>query len=166
MRILLLEDDEILSDMLVKSLTHQHYIVDAVHDGESGWEYARNGNYELLIMDVGLPLLDGITLCQRLRKQGCSTPILLMTAKNAITDRINGLDAGADDYLSKPFGMQEFLARVEALVRRKRTPVAPAYLDYGALQIDLIQRRVRFKGEFIDLTPTNITTLHLHLGKK
>ena len=75
MRILLLEDDEILSDMLVKSLTHQHYIVDAIYDGESGWEYAQSGNYELIIMDVGLPLVDGITLCERLRKKGCSTPI-------------------------------------------------------------------------------------------
>ncbi|MGB6297906.1 MAG: response regulator transcription factor, partial [Rivularia sp. (in: cyanobacteria)] len=76
-------------------------------------------------------------------------------------DIVTGLKAGADDYLSKPFGMQEFLARVEALVRRKRTPVAPAYLDYGALQIDLIQRRVRFKGEFIDLTPQEFSLLYV-----
>ncbi|BAY84284.1 multi-component transcriptional regulator [Calothrix parasitica NIES-267] len=162
MRILLLEDDEILSDMLVKSLTHQHYIVDAVHDGESGWEYARNGNYELLIMDVGLPLLDGITLCERLRKQGCSTPILLMTAKNAIADRISGLDAGADDYLSKPLDLGEFQARVRALLRRGE--VAPtAILSVGQLSLDTGTAQVAYGNQQLKLTPKEYNLLELFL---
>ena len=162
MRILLLEDDEILSDMLVKSLTHQNYIVDAVHDGESGWEYARNGNYELLIMDVGLPLLDGITLCERLRKQGCSTPILLMTAKNAIADRISGLDAGADDYLSKPLDLGEFQARVRALLRRGE--VAPsAILSVGQLSLDTGTAKVAYDNQQLKLTPKEYNLLELFL---
>ncbi|MDY6896766.1 MAG: response regulator transcription factor, partial [Cyanobacteriota bacterium] len=162
MRILLLEDDEILSDMLVKSLTHQHYIVDAVHDGESGWEYAQSGNYELLIMDVGLPLLDGISLCQRLRKEGFSTPILLMTAKNAIADRINGLDAGADDYLSKPLDLGELQARVRALLRRKE--VAPtAILAVGKLSLDPGTTRVTYDDKQLKLTPKEYNLLELFL---
>ena len=162
MRILLLEDDEILSDMLVKSLTHQHYIVDAVHDGESGWEYAQSGNYELLIMDVGLPLLDGITLCQRLRKEGCSTPILLMTAKNAIADRISGLDAGADDYLSKPLDLGEFQARVRALLRRGE--VAPsAILSVGQLSLDTGTAQGKYEDKQLKLTPKEYNLLELFL---
>ncbi|MEM6400258.1 MAG: response regulator [Cyanobacteria bacterium P01_D01_bin.116] len=162
MRILLLEDDEVLSDMLVKSLTHQHYVVDAVHDGESGWEYAQSGNYELLIMDVGLPLLDGITLTQRLRKQGCSTPILLMTAKNAIADRIHGLDAGADDYLSKPLDLGEFQARVRALLRRGDV-VPTAILSIGELSLDPATAQVNYGSKQLKLTPKEYNLLELFL---
>ncbi|MEL6460479.1 MAG: response regulator [Cyanobacteria bacterium J06621_15] len=162
MRILLLEDDEILSDMLVKSLTHQHYIVDAVHDGESGWEYARSGNYELVIMDVGLPLLDGITLCRKLRNEGYSKPILLMTAKNAIADRISGLDAGADDYLSKPLDLGELQARVRALLRRGE--VAPtAILSVGKLSLDPSTTRVKYDDKQLKLTPKEYNLLELFL---
>lgn len=162
MRILLLEDDEVLSDMLVKSLTHQHYIVDAVHDGESGWEYAIGGNYELILMDVGLPLLDGITLCQRLRAQGCSTPILLMTAKNAIADRIRGLDAGADDYLSKPLDLGELQARIRALLRRK--DVAPTViLSVGELSLDPSSTQVKYGHKKLKLTPKEYNLLELFL---
>lgn len=114
----------------------------------------------LVVLDADLPDGDGIEFCRWLHRQ--QQPLILMlSARNSEADIVTGLKAGADDYLSKPFGMQEFLARVEALVRRKRTPVAPAYLDYGALQIDLIQRRVRFKGEFIDLTPQEFSLLYV-----
>ena len=114
----------------------------------------------LVVLDADLADGDGIEFCRWLNRQ--QQPLILMlSARNNEADIVTGLKAGADDYLSKPFGMQEFLARVEALVRRKRTPVAPAYLDYGALQIDLIQRRVRFKGEFIDLTPQEFSLLYV-----
>jgi diguanylate cyclase (GGDEF)-like protein len=162
MRILLLEDDEVLSDLLVKSLTHQHYIVDAVEDGESGWEYATSGNYDLILMDVGLPLLDGITLCQRLRQYGCSIPILLMTAKNAIADRIRGLDAGADDYLNKPLDLDELQARIRALLRRGE--VAPTtILSVGELSLDPSSTQVKYCDKELKITPKEYNLLELFL---
>jgi two-component system, OmpR family, response regulator len=114
----------------------------------------------LVILDADLSEGDGIEFCRWLHRQ--QQPLILMlSARSNEVDVVGGLKAGADDYLSKPFGMQEFLARVEALVRRKRIPVAPAYLDYGTLQIDLVQRRVRFQGEFIDLTPQEFSLLYV-----
>ncbi|PAX57234.1 response regulator transcription factor [Brunnivagina elsteri] len=114
----------------------------------------------LVILDADLPEGDGMEFCRWLYQQ--QQPLILMlSARNSEGDIVAGLKAGADDYLSKPFGMQEFLARVEALIRRNRTPAAPAYLDYGALQIDLVQRRVRFQGEFIDLTPQEFSLLYV-----
>ncbi len=114
----------------------------------------------LVVLDADLPDGDGIEFCRWLHRQ--QQPLILMlSARNSEADIVAGLKAGADDYLSKPFGMQEFLARVEALIRRKRTPTAPAYLDYGTLQIDLVQRRVRFQGEFIDLTPQEFSLLYV-----
>jgi DNA-binding response OmpR family regulator len=101
MRILLIEDDEVLASVLLQSLTLQHYAVEIAQDGQIGWEYAQATNYDLILTDVGLPKLDGITLCQRLRSSGCSTAILLITEKDETSDRIRGLDAGADDYLIK-----------------------------------------------------------------
>lgn len=114
----------------------------------------------LIILDADLSDGDGMEFCRWLTRQ--QQPLILMlSARSAEGDVVAGLKAGADDYLSKPFGMQEFLARTEALIRRKRTPVAPAYLDYGSLQIDLVQRRVRFQGEFIDLTPQEFSLLYV-----
>ena len=114
----------------------------------------------LVILDSELPDGDGVEFCRWLQLQ--QQPLILMlSARNSEADIVAGLKAGADDYLTKPFGMQEFLARVEALIRRNRTPSAPAYLDYGTLQIDLVQRRVRFQGEFIDLTPQEFSLLYV-----
>lgn len=114
----------------------------------------------LVILDSELSDGDGVEFCRWLQRQ--QQPLILMlSARNTEADIVAGLKAGADDYLTKPFGMQEFLARVEALLRRNRTPAAPAYLDYGELQIDLVQRRVRFRGEFIDLTPQEFSLLYV-----
>ena len=162
MRILLLEDDEILAQILIESLTHQNYVVDAVNDGQSGWEYATSGNYELMIIDVGLPLLDGISLCERLRENGYSTPILLMTAKNAIADRIRGLDAGADDYLSKPLDLGELQARVRALIRRGEV-IPSTILSVGNLSLDPSSARVQYAGKDLRLTPKEYNLLELFL---
>ncbi len=162
MRILLLEDDEVLSDVLVKSLTHQHYVVDAVYDGESGWEYANSGNYELILMDVGLPLLDGISLCQRLRDSGCSTLILLMTAKNVNAERIRGLDAGADDYLNKPLDFDELHARIRALLRRGEvTPTT--ILSVGELYLNPKTAQVKYGKKELKITPKEYNLLELFL---
>jgi two-component system, OmpR family, response regulator len=114
----------------------------------------------LVILDADLSDGDGVEFCRWLHHQ--QQPLVIMlSARTNETDIVTGLKAGADDYLSKPFGMQEFLARVEAIIRRNRTPTAPAYLDYGSLQIDLVQRRVRFQGEFIDLTPQEFSLLYV-----
>lgn len=160
MKILLIEDDPIFGEMLVQSLTNQRYIVDRALEGQMGWEYAQSSNYNLIVIDVGLPKLDGITLCQKLRAQGCSTPILLMTAKDASRDRIRGLDAGADDYLTKPIDLAEFQARVRALLRRGE--VSPAsVLSIGNLQLDPASCQVHYREKLLPLTPKEYSLLEL-----
>ena len=162
MRILLIEDDEILIQVLVKSLESQHYTVDVAQDGQLGWEYAQDSHYDLILIDVGLPRLDGITLCQRLRNEGCSIPILLITAKDASSDRIRGLDAGADDYLTKPLDLGELQARVRALLRRGETAFTPL-LEVGELVLDPNSYQVRYGEQPLKLTPKEYSLLELFL---
>ncbi|WP_392531573.1 response regulator [Nostoc sp. C117] len=162
MRILLIEDEEILASVLLKSLTKQHYVVDVAQDGQMGWEYTQNANYDLLLIDVGLPKLDGITLCQRLRSGGCFTPILLMTAKDGTRERIQGLDAGADDYLIKPLDLGELQARIRALLRRGDRPVTPI-LEVGALRLDPSSCEVTYNNKLLELTAKEYSLLELFL---
>lgn len=162
MRILLIEDDEMLTNVLLDSLTSQHYLVDAIADGELGWEYVQSTPYDLILMDVGLPKLDGISLCNKLRTSGCTTPILLMTAKDANSDRIRGLDAGADDYLIKPLDLAELHARVRALLRRKEVPHTPI-LQIGELKLDPSSCQVTFQEKPLPLTPKEYNLLELFL---
>ncbi|MGB7087347.1 MAG: response regulator [Phormidesmis sp.] len=162
MRILLIEDDEILSDVLVKALEQQRYVVDTVDDGRFGLEYAEGGVYDLLLVDVGLPRLDGISLCQQLRNSGYSTPILLMTAHDAPDEKIRGLDAGADDYLTKPFNIEELQARLRALIRRGE--VSPTtVLEMGQLQLDPVSCEVTYADTPLKLTPKEYSLLELFL---
>ncbi|WP_341530346.1 response regulator [Nostoc sp. UHCC 0302] len=162
MRILLIEDDEVLASVLLQSLTQQHYAVEIARDGQIGWEYAQGTNYDLILTDVGLPKLDGITLCQHLRSSGCSTPILLITAKDETSDRIRGLDAGADDYLIKPLNLGELQARVRALLRRADTS-RPPVLEVGALRLDPSICEVTYDNQVLDLTPKEYSLLELLL---
>ncbi|MGF1938567.1 MAG: response regulator [Nostoc sp. ChiQUE02] len=162
MRILLIEDEEILASVLLKSLTKQHYVVDVVQDGQMGWEYTQSTNYDLLLIDVGLPKLDGITLCQRLRSGGCFTPILLMTAKDGNRERIQGLDAGADDYLIKPLDLEELQARIRALIRRGDRPCTPI-LEVGALRLDPSSCEVTYNNKPLELTAKEYSLLELFL---
>ncbi|MFN6463557.1 MAG: response regulator [Nostoc sp. DedVER02] len=162
MRILLIEDDEVLASVLLQSLTQQHYAVEIAQDGQLGWEYAQATKYDLILTDVVLPKLDGITLCQRLRSSGCSTPILLITAKDETSDRIRGLDAGADDYLIKPLNLRELQARVRALLRRGDTPLPPV-LEVGALRLDPSICEVTYDNQVLDLTPKEYSLLEIFL---
>lgn len=162
MRILLIEDDEILADRLLQSLTQRQYVVDAIADGQEGFEYAQSASYDLIISDVGLPRLDGISLCSRLRKEGSTTPILLMTAKDAPDERIRGLDAGADDHLTKPLNLEEMHARVRALLRRGE--VAPeTVLQSGDLLLDPVSCQVTYGEKLLKLTPKEYSLLELFL---
>ncbi|KOP24619.1 multi-component transcriptional regulator [Hapalosiphon sp. MRB220] len=160
MRILLIEDDEVLVSVLLQSLTKQHYVVDVVKDGQMGWEYSQSTNYDLLLMDVGLPKIDGISLCQKLRRNGCTTPILLMTAKDASSDRIRGLDTGADDYLIKPLDLEELQARIRALLRRGEVPHTPV-LEIEKLRLDPSSCQVTYNEKQLELTPKEYSLLEL-----
>ncbi len=162
MRILLIEDDEVLADILVQSLRSQRYIVDWAEDGELGWEYSQSATYDLIVTDIDLPKLDGISFCQRLRSQGCAVPILLITAKDASRDRIRGLDAGGDDYLIKPLDLGELQARVRALIRRKDNPLIPI-LEVKGLCLDPSSCQVTYLGKLLTLTPKEYSLLELFL---
>lgn len=162
MRILLIEDDEVLLGVLLQSLTSHYYVVDTALDGQTGREYAQSANYDLILMDVGLPKLDGIALCQRLRSEGCTTPILLITAQDASTDRIRGLDAGADDYLIKPLDLVELQARVRALLRRGK--VSPTtVLQVGDLRLDPHSCQASYGEKLLGLTPKEYSLLEIFM---
>jgi diguanylate cyclase (GGDEF)-like protein len=162
MRVLVVEDDLIVTDAITRSLSQHHYAVDTAEDGAIGWECVESTTYDLILIDVGLPKLDGITLCQKIRDRGCGTPILLMTAKDDSTYRIRGLDSGADDYLAKPFDLGELQARVRALLRRGT--VAPSsVLTVGKLQLDPRSCQVTCAEKLLPLTPKEYSLLELFL---
>lgn len=162
MRILLVEDDEILQNVLLESLASQNYVVDIADDGQLGWEYCESGEYELVLLDVGLPELDGISLCAKLRQDGYTTPILLMTAKDANQERIRGLDAGADDYLIKPLDLGELHARIRALSRRGEV-LSSTVLEVQGLRLDPAICEVRYLERLIKVTPKEYSLLELFL---
>ena len=132
MKLLLAEDEVGMSEAVVDILTYHGYLVDAVFDGEEALHYARLGGYDGIILDIMMPKMDGLQVLQLLRREGCRTPVLLLTAKTQVEDRIHGLDLGADDYLSKPFAMGELLARIRAMLRR-RDNYTPDLLTCGNL---------------------------------
>ncbi len=162
MRILIVEDDRVIAELLTKALTAQHYVVDVAGDGEAGWERAESLNYDAILLDVMLPKLDGISICQRLRSQGNQTPILLLTAQDTTTHKVMGLDAGADDYVVKPFNLQELLARIRALLRRAGSALPPL-LQWRNLQLNPSTCEVTCGGQPFHLTPKEYALLELFL---
>ena len=136
MKLLFAEDEIAMSEAVTDILTYHHYIVDAVYDGVSALEYARAEKYDGIILDVMMPGMNGLDVLKNLRKEGIQTPVLLLTAKAEVEDRIEGLDAGADDYLPKPFDMGELLARVRALLRRREN-YTPSVLTCGNMTLDM-----------------------------
>ena len=135
MRILIVEDEKRLAEALAEILTEQKYSTDVVHDGVSGLDYAMSGIYDGIILDVMLPGMNGFDVVHSLRENHIATPVLLLTAKDEVADKVRGLDSGADDYLTKPFSTEELLARVRALTRRKGE-IAPEELTFGDVLLD------------------------------
>jgi DNA-binding response OmpR family regulator len=162
MKILLVEDDDILASAMSDVLTKQQYVIDLATDGEVGWQNAIHGNYDLMLLDVMLPKRDGVSLCQQLRQAGHQMPILLLTAKDSTTDKVLGLDAGADDYLVKPFDFSELTARIRALMRRGSGSPTPI-LEWGDLRLDPSLCEVTYRGCFMNLTSTEYRLLELFL---
>lgn len=160
MRILLVEDDRQLADSLVDALSSQRYVVDTVRDGETGWSQFQTSDYDLALLDVTLPKLDGIQLCKRLRERGKSLPILMLTARDTRDDKVMGLDAGADVYMVKPFDLQELLAQIRASLRRGQGH-SSATLIWGALHLHPTTYEVAYGNTGIRLTPKEFSILEL-----
>lgn len=152
MQILLVEDDARLSESLAEALVAQHYLVDSVRDGELAWERISLLSYDLVLLDVTLPKLDGIKLCQRMRDYNYFTPVLMLTARDTNSDKIIGLDSGADAYMVKPFNLQELLAQIRALLRRGQPRPAPV-TTWGRLQLNSASYEVSYAQRPIHLTP-------------
>jgi len=159
MRVLLVEDSSRLQNSVGTALRKSGYAVDISGDGEEGLYLATTNDYDVIVLDIMLPGLDGLSLLARLRQKGKSTHVLLLTGKDTIEDRVTGLRAGADDYLVKPFALDELLARVEALARRSYGVKEPV-IRVGDLEIDAAQRTARREGTAIDLRPQEFALLH------
>jgi DNA-binding response OmpR family regulator len=166
MKILLVEDDEQLAGALVEVLTDkQNYTVDNAYDGETGWAFIEITSYDLILLDIMLPKLDGISLCQRLRRAGYMTPVLMLTARDTSSDRVMGLDVGADDYVVKPFDLPELFARIRALLRRGNANLSPV-LEWRGVLLDPSSCQVTYGEQLLHLTPKEYSLLNLLLRQK
>ena len=159
MRILLVEDDLKIASFIVKGLEEAGFAMDHAADGEDGLHLALNEPYDAAIIDLMLPKLDGLTLIEQLRQQKVNTPVIILSAKRSIDDRIKGLQMGGDDYLTKPFSFSELLARVQALIRRANRAVEPTSLSFEDLSMNLITREVKRGDKVIDLQPKEFALL-------
>jgi len=162
MRILLIEDERKVASFLQRGLGAEHYSVDVAYDGEEGLARLCNGPYDLVILDVMLPQRDGLAVLREARQRGVQTPVLLLTARDTLADKVTGLDQGADDYLTKPFAFEELLARVRALLRRGAA-AQPTILAFADLRLDPAARQVTRAGKRIDLTAKEFALLEFFL---
>ena len=165
MRILLVEDEQHLSEAIAHILKKNHYTVDAVFDGSDGLDFALTGIYDLIILDIMLPKMDGISVLKRLRQEGYDTPVLLLSAKSEISDKVKGLDSGADDYLAKPFNTEELLARIRALSRRKGEIVSDNNLVFGDITLNISTMTLSKDNLSVNLTLKEFEVLE-HLIKR
>lgn len=160
MRILVVEDERRLAELLRRVLTEERYVADVAVEGPQGLNMGLSGNYDLIILDVMLPGMDGFEICQRLRAENVATPVLMLTARGALEDRVNGLRIGADDYLLKPFAFEELLARVTALLRRRDRELDVAQqLHVADLTLDLTRHEAHRGERLIELTPKEFALL-------
>jgi DNA-binding response OmpR family regulator len=161
MNILLVEDDRKLSRALATMLEEDGHSVAVAYDGERGLEMGTDDPYDVIILDVMLPRMDGFEVCRTLRANRIESPVLMLTARTAVGDRVNGLDAGADDYLAKPFAFRELMARLRALTRRQIDSRNADRLEVGGLALDLRRRRAEYDGKTIELSPTELALLEV-----
>ncbi|MCG6920727.1 MAG: response regulator transcription factor [Acidobacteria bacterium] len=159
MAILLVEDDDVIAEFVSKGLGEAGFAVDRARDGEEGLALALQNVYDAAVVDVMLPRLDGLGLIDRLRRRGRNTPVLILSARRSVDDRVRGLQAGGDDYLVKPFDFSELLARLQALVRRATGVAEPTRLELGPLTLDLLTREVKREGVLLDLRPREYALL-------
>jgi DNA-binding response OmpR family regulator len=159
MYVLVVEDERRLAQLVRRVLEEEGHTVDLAHDGEEGLQMALEGTHDVVVLDIMLPVIDGIEVCRSLRRNRIDTPVLLLTALDGVDDRVRGLDAGADDYLPKPFAFQELMARLRALSRRKVQPRDPQELKVDDLTLDLRRRRAQRDGRQIELSPKEFSLL-------
>ena len=166
MRVLLVEDEKRIADFISKGLSDYGYAVDVAYDGAEALDWVQAAEFDIVILDVMLPVRDGLEVCRELRRRGVHTPVLMLTARDAIEDRVRGLDSGADDYLVKPFAFVELLARLRALARRERLTLGTC-LQVGDLVFETTTRKVSRQGQLIAITSREYVLLeylmrHLH----
>lgn len=159
MRVLLIEDDSQIASFVVRGLKEAGFAVDHVADGQSGFSMATANEYDALVVDVMIPKLDGLTLIENLRGQGIGTPVLILSAKSSVADKVRGLESGSDDYVTKPFSFAELLARLQALIRRSSRAGGTNTLTVGDLEMDLLARTVSRAGVDIELQPREFSLL-------
>ncbi len=165
MRILVIEDDAHIAADVAEALTGARYVVEIEHDGEEGWFRAETEDYQGIVLDLGLPHLDGISVVKKLRAAGIATPILILTARGSWMERVEGIDAGADDYLPKPFHAEELLARLDAIIRRSAGHISPV-LEAGPLRLDTRRSAVTLSGKPVALTSLEYRALRYLLHNK
>jgi two-component system, OmpR family, response regulator len=159
MRVLVVEDDQQIASFIQKGLREAGFAVDHAPNGEDGFRLALNEPFDAAVVDLMLPRRDGLSVIEQLRQRGVSTPVLILSAKRSVDDRVKGLQAGGDDYLVKPFAFSELLARIQALIRRSTGATEPSTLTVGPLSMNLISREVTRSGERIDLQPREFSLL-------
>lgn len=152
MRILIVEDEIPLAEALTQLLRKQNYTVDSVYNGEDGLDYAMSSIYDVIVLDLMLPKMNGLDVIKNMRSQGGETPVIMLTAKGEISDKVRGLDSGADDYLAKPFNTEELLARIRALGRRRGEVVVPDAMEYGDIALDTRNLSLSCGGAEVKLT--------------
>jgi len=159
MRILVVEDDKKIASFIMNGLRQAGFAVDHAGDGEEGLHLALHESYDAAVIDIMLPKMDGLVLIEELRRSGVNTPVLILSARRSVDDRVKGLETGGDDYLTKPFAFSELLARVQALIRRSSGSTGTSFLKAGDLSIDLLARRVVRSGTDIELQPKEFSLL-------
>ncbi|ASS67606.1 MULTISPECIES: response regulator transcription factor [unclassified Paenibacillus] len=166
MRILIVEDEVHLAEALSQILKKNHYSVDVVNDGQSGLDYALSGIYDLLLLDIMLPGMDGMTLLRTIRTEGIAAPVIMLTAKGEVADKISGLDYGADDYIAKPFNTDELLARMRAALRRKGEVVPEDGLRFGNIELNTSTLKLSCQGKELKLILKESELLELLITRK